>query len=164
MRRATALASKVVHQARIRVPPNVEVSREADVLTITGPLGVTRTSLSRIDTLGCAALRLDADARELAVACDSKEFFGTLQSLLRNRIEGVTRGFLVYLRIQGIGYRAALAGQKFTFKLGYSHDVSYELPPSLKGFMPEPTLVGIYGIDKNQVGVWPLACWAGRSA
>jgi len=73
-----------------------------------------------------------------------------LQSLLKNKIEGVTKGFLVYLRISGIGYRAAIDGQTLTFKLGYSHDVAYDLPDSMRAFLPEPTLVGLYGIDKNQ--------------
>ncbi len=74
-----------------------------------------------------------------------------MQSLLRNKIEGVTKGFLVYLRIQGIGYRATLKDQTLQFKLGYSHDITYELPPAMRAFLPEPTLVGLYGIDKNQV-------------
>lgn len=73
------------------------------------------------------------------------------QSLLRKKIEGVTKGFLVYLRISGIGYRAAIDGQTITFKLGYSHDIAYDLPSSMRAFLPEPTLIGLYGIDKNQV-------------
>jgi len=66
-------------------------------------------------------------------------------------LQGVTQGYLRYLRIQGIGYRAALQEQTLTFKLGYSHDITYTLPASLRAFLPEPTLVGIYGIDKTQV-------------
>jgi ribosomal protein L6P/L9E len=65
--------------------------------------------------------------------------------------QGVTRGFLVYLRISGIGYRASLSGQTLTLKLGHSHDCTYTLPPSLRAVLPEPTRVGIYGVDKNQV-------------
>ena len=69
--------------------------------------------------------------------------------------QGVTRGYLRYLRIQGIGFRAALKDQTLTLKLGYSHDVSYTLPPTLRAILPEPTLVGIYGIDKYLVGLAP---------
>ena len=75
-----------------------------------------------------------------------------LQTLLKNKLEGVTKGFLVYLRISGIGYRATLNDQTLTFKLGYSHDIAYELPPAMRAFLPEPTLIGLYGVDKNQVG------------
>ena len=66
-------------------------------------------------------------------------------------LQGVTRGYLKYLRIQGIGYRASLKDQTVTLKLGFSHDITYTLPPSLRAYLPEPTLLGLYGIDKNQV-------------
>ena len=36
-------------------------------------------------------------------------------------IEGVTKGFRKSLEIQGVGYRAAKAGEKLNFTLGYSH-------------------------------------------
>ena len=88
--------------------------------------------------------------RQKATACVR------LQSLLRNKIEGVTKGVLVYLRIVGIGYRASIEGQTITFKLGYSHDIAYDLPESMRAFLPEPTLIGLYGIDKNQVPPQPL--------
>ena len=74
-----------------------------------------------------------------------------MQSTIRNKLEGVTKGFLVYLRIAGIGYRATQQGQTLTFKLGYSHDIVYTLPDSMRAFLPEPTLLGLYGVDKNQV-------------
>lgn len=34
-----------------------------------------------------------------------------VQSLIKNKIQGVTRGYLIYLRMVGIGYRAAVEGQ-----------------------------------------------------
>lgn len=66
-------------------------------------------------------------------------------------VKGVEKGYLKYLEIRGIGYRAALQDQTLMLKLGFSHDVAYTLPPSLKAFLPDQTTVGIYGIDKNQV-------------
>ena len=34
--------------------------------------------------------------------------------------------------------------------MGFNHDVRYTLPDALRAFLPEPTLIGLYGIDKNQ--------------
>jgi large subunit ribosomal protein L6 len=65
--------------------------------------------------------------------------------------QGVTRGFLVYLKIQGIGYRATMDGQAINLKLGYSHDYRFTVPASMRAFLPDPTLIGLYGIDKNEV-------------
>ena len=50
------------------------------------------------------------DARELEVRSISKPFFGTLCSLIQAKLHGVSEGYLRYLKIQGIGYRASLQG------------------------------------------------------
>ncbi|KAK9908260.1 hypothetical protein WJX75_005020 [Coccomyxa subellipsoidea] len=148
---ASRLARRPLFEASVKVPATVEVRKVADQLVFAGPLGTSCLGLSSIDSLGDAALKLVPDQREIAVCTPNKAFFGTLRSLLRNKIEGVTKGVLVYLRIVGIGYRASIEGQTITFKLGYSHDIAYDLPESMRAFLPEPTLIGLYGIDKNQV-------------
>ena len=38
-----------------------------------------------------------------------------------------------------------------TLKVGYSHDVKYKIPSSVCIFLIEPTLICLFGIDKNQV-------------
>ena len=68
-----------------------------------------------------------------------------------NKIQGVSRGFLLYLKIIGIGYRVLLQNNKLIFKLGYSHDIIYKLPSSIKVFLMDPTLFCLFGIDKNQI-------------
>lgn len=76
---AARAAKQVLHEARIKIPPSVEVTKAADQLVFSGPLGTSRTGLSRIDSLGDAALRLVPDDREIAICTPSKAFFGTLQ-------------------------------------------------------------------------------------
>ena len=62
-----------------------------------------------------------------------------------------SHNFLIYLKIVGIGYRAHLEKNSLFFKLGYSHDIIYNIPESVKIFLVDPTLLCIFGIDKNQV-------------
>ena len=76
---ASNVSRRIIHEARIKVPPSVEVSKAADQLVFTGPLGTSRTGLSRIDSLGDAALKLFPEEREIAICSPSKAFFGTLQ-------------------------------------------------------------------------------------
>jgi hypothetical protein len=76
---AAGAAKQVVHEARIRIPPSVKVSKVLDELVFSGPLGTSRTGLSRIDGLGHAALRLVPEEREIVICTPSKSFFGTLQ-------------------------------------------------------------------------------------
>ena len=78
---ARRAAKQVIHEASIKVPPAVQVSKTADLLTFKGPLGTSHLGLSRIDTLGDAAVKLSPESREIAICSPSKGFFGTLQVL-----------------------------------------------------------------------------------
>ena len=85
---------------------------------------------------------------------NSKSFFGCVSSIIQNKIYGVTRGFLIYIRIIGVGYRAQLQGienQILYLKVGFSHDIKFEVPKAVRAFLLEPTLICLYGIDKNQL-------------
>ena len=95
-RRAAALAASssqraaapaLLNVASIEVPANVSVTRKGSELTVTGPLGTSKTDLASLDGRGDGALRLSADGRSIEVASVSKPFFGTLQTLLKNKIE-----------------------------------------------------------------------------
>jgi ribosomal protein L6P/L9E len=90
----------------------------------------------------------------LFFSTNSKSFFGCVSSIIQNKIYGVTRGFLIYMRIIGVGYRAQLQGaenQMLYLKVGFSHDIKFEVPKAVRVFLLEPTLICLYGIDKNQV-------------
>jgi len=43
-------------------------------------------------------------------------------------IEGVSNGFVIKQELVGVGYRAAVQGQKLELSLGYSHNVLFEIP------------------------------------
>ena len=45
----------------------------------------------------------------------------------RNLVVGVTKGFEKKLEINGVGYKAAVAGKNLQLSLGYSHDVIYPI-------------------------------------
>lgn len=90
----------------------------------------------------------------LFFSTNCKSFFGCVSSIIQNKIYGVTRGFLIYMRIIGVGYRAQLQGienQMLYLKVGFSHDIKFEVPKAVRVFLLEPTLICLYGIDKNQV-------------
>ena len=71
---------------------------------------------------------------------------------MENLVEGVTKGFERRLEINGLGYRAAVAGKVLKLSLGFSHDVDYEIPAGITITTPKPTEVVIAGIDKQRVG------------
>ena len=71
---------------KIDVPNTVKVETNGEHLSVTGVLGTVRTDLRRLDTKGCSALRILPEDRQIAVACCDKEFFGTIQTLIKNSI------------------------------------------------------------------------------
>jgi hypothetical protein len=84
---SSSLRAALLNVASIDVPANVSVTRKGSELTVTGPLGTSKTDLASLDGRGDGALKLSPDGRSIEVASVSKPFFGTLQSLLKNKIE-----------------------------------------------------------------------------
>ena len=81
-----------------------------------------------------------------------KTIHGTTRALIHNMVEGVSKGFTKTLEINGVGYRAALQGNKVVLTVGYSHNVELEIPAGLKVELPKNTQINISGIDKQLVG------------
>ena len=66
-----------------------------------GVLGFTKLDLTKIDPKGLGGIQISEDGKTLNIYSQSKTFFYSLESLLKNKIRGVTVGFLTYLRIVG---------------------------------------------------------------
>jgi large subunit ribosomal protein L6 len=172
------------YQLKINLPDTVNIEKNKETLFISGPLGFTELNLKKLDSSGIGAIKLqetliinenknfilqakpavlhiseaDKDTvttkKLLFFSTNSKSFFGCVSSIIQNKIYGVTRGFLIYMRIIGVGYRAQLQGaenQMLYLKVGFSHDIKFEVPRAVRVFLLEPTLICLYGIDKNQV-------------
>ena len=82
----------------------------------------------------------------------ARSLWGTSRAQVASIVQGVSAGFEKRLEINGVGYRAALAGKVLKLSLGYSHDVDYEVPAGITITTPRPTEIVIVGIDKQKVG------------
>ena len=78
--------------------------------------------------------------------------WGMSRAQVANLVEGVAKGFERKLEINGVGYRAQVAGKVLKLSLGYSHDVEYPIPAGIAIATPKPTEIVVTGIDKRQVG------------
>lgn len=134
-----------------QIPEKVTIEKKGHLLKFSGPLGSTYLNLNKIDPTGLGGISLNLEKKQLELLSPSKSFFGLFKKLIENKIKGITRGFLIYLKIIGIGYRASLQNDNLLLKLGYSHDIIYKIPSSIKLFLVEPTVISLFGIDKNQV-------------
>ena len=82
----------------------------------------------------------------------SRAMWGTTRARVANLVTGVTKGFEKKLEINGVGYKAAIAGKNLQLSLGYSHDVIYPIPVGVSIVTTKPTEITVAGIDKRQVG------------
>jgi large subunit ribosomal protein L6 len=71
---------------------------------------------------------------------------------LNNAVVGVTKGFSKDLEIQGVGYRAQLAGSSVNFTLGYTHTIDFQIPKGIQIAVDKQTRLTVSGIDRQQVG------------
>ena len=67
-------------------------------------------------------------------------------------VTGVTVGFKKELEIQGVGFKAAVQGQKLNLSLGKSHPILFQIPADVKITVADSTKVTIEGVDKHLVG------------
>ena len=139
-----------IGKAPVELPANVEVNLGNSEISIKGPLGVLKRTLSPHVTVD----RVEQELRVAPVgnshAADAMS--GTTRALLANMVHGVTKGFERKLLLVGVGYRAQAQGDKLNLTLGFSHPVVHPMPEGIKVETPTQTEILIKGIDKQVVG------------
>ena len=99
-------------------------------------------------------IKTEGDKFVVHRADDSRENrakHGLVRAHLANMVKGVTDGWTRELEINGVGYRAEVAGQKLTLALGFSHPVVYEMPKGI-GAKIDKNLVILSGSDRELLG------------
>jgi large subunit ribosomal protein L6 len=82
----------------------------------------------------------------------ARQQWGMTRSMVDNLVVGVSEGFKKEMEIQGVGYRAAMAGNVLKLSLGYSHEVNFEVPKGVTVTSPKNTEIIVEGIDQQLVG------------
>ena len=84
---------------------------------------------------------------------NTKRLWGMNRSLLNNAIIGASKGYEKTLELVGVGYRAALKGKQLNLQLGFSHDINFDIPDTVKITVEKQTTLKIIGYDKQEVGM-----------
>jgi large subunit ribosomal protein L6 len=132
------------------VPPKVKVEIKGQKVFVEGPKGKLdfelpgRTS-AKLDGANLLVSRDGDDA-------EAKALHGLSRALVNNMVKGVSDGFVKKLEIQGVGFKAAVQGNKVNLALGYSHPLNYPIPDQIKVTVEENTKITIEGPNKQLVG------------
>jgi large subunit ribosomal protein L6 len=134
----------------IPIPSGVSVDTLDGAVRVKGPKGTltermpARVSV-RVESGKVSVARSDEDKTARAL-------HGLARALIQNMVRGVVEPFVKELEIQGVGYRADVAGKTLKLLLGFSHPVELAIPEGLKIAVDKNVTIRIEGIDRQQVG------------
>ena len=134
----------------VSVPTGVTASLDGQTVKAKGPKGELLFTVPDLITVELKDGAVKVDPRDESKLARSQ--WGMSRTMVSNIFVGVTKGFEKRLEINGVGYKAAVAGKVVKLSLGYSHDVDYPIPEGITIATPKPTELVISGIDKQQVG------------
>ena len=138
----------------VELPASVKVNIDGNKITVSGPLGTLEQTLDKSISASMGEHN-DKPAVILTRVNDEKEIrsmHGMYRALVHNMVVGVEKGYSKSLIINGVGYKAAVSGNKLTLNIGFSHPVEFVAPEGIKIECPSLTEVKVTGIDKEKVG------------
>jgi large subunit ribosomal protein L6 len=134
----------------ISVPSGVEVKIDGQKVSVKGPKGSLEHTVVE-------PIKVELNDGTITVTRPNdintvRGLHGLSRTLIFNLIEGVTKGYVKTLEIQGVGYRVVAKGRDLEFSLGYSHSILIKAPEGITFTVEKPTLFKVEGIDKQLVG------------
>ena len=142
-----------IGKINISIPEKVKVALSGNMINVEGPFG-KKTLPIDIDNFD---LKIN-EGKEISlkpkkIDQNSKRLWGMNRSLINNAIIGADKGYEKILELVGVGFRAAMKGKQLNLQLGFSHDVNFDIPESIKIVVEKQTTIKITGIDKQEVGM-----------
>ncbi|TSC55489.1 MAG: large subunit ribosomal protein L6 [Parcubacteria group bacterium Gr01-1014_18] len=139
-----------IGKKNIVIPEKVEVKLAGRDVSVKGPKGslslVLHPRVNASQTPEGISITVLNENLKL-----DRSLWGLYSRLVNNLMVGVTAGYSKKLEINGVGYKASLAGRVLTLAIGYSHDITYELPEGISVAI-EKNIITVSGIDKQKVG------------
>lgn len=134
----------------INIPSGVTCQVADGFAVVKGPKGELKEKIHP-----AVIVTIDGDAISLKVNNENdksqRALWGLFGSLIANMVEGVTKGFEKKLEINGVGFKAAVSGNKLILNVGFSHPVEYPAPAGIE-IKTEGNAIIVSGINKYLVG------------
>ena len=134
----------------VDLPSGVEAKVSGQTVEVKGPKGTRSFTATDDVTLIVDDGKVIVEPRGKSKR--ARQQWGMSRTMVANLVQGVTGGFKKELEIQGVGYRAALAGSTLKLNLGLSHEVNFDVPQGVTITVPKPTEIIIEGSDEQLVG------------
>jgi len=119
-----------IGKAPVTIPQGVEVNVANGIVTVKGKKGELTQKVDADITV-----KVEGDKVLVSRPTDHKRhrsLHGLYRALINNMVIGVNEGYKTTQELVGVGYRASNKGQLLELSLGYSHNVTFELPKEIK--------------------------------
>lgn len=142
------------------IPAGVKVAVDGGKIKVEGPKGKLELSWHpnmKVESDGKAVKITRPDDERL-----NRSLHGLTRSLIKNMVEGVTKGYEKRLKIEGIGYQAKLEKKAVVLMVGYANNIVMMPPDGVTAEVPDPNTIIIKGADKQKVGQFAAEIRASR--
>lgn len=139
-----------VANSPISIPTGVEVTINKYEIKIKGPKGTLVHNSAEIVDISKVEDKILFSPKAGVDGAD--RVAGTTRALVKNMVDGVTKGFERKLVLIGVGFKAQSQGKILNLAIGFSHPIKYPLPAGITIDTPSQTEIIVKGIDKQLVG------------
>jgi len=136
----------------ITIPAGVKIDIENDVVRMSGKLGTLTRRIRPEIKVSVQENQLLVEPAADAAGRRVGAFWGLTRSLLENMVVGVSSGFSKRLVIEGVGYRAEVAGSVVKLNVGYSNTVEFPLPQNVAAETDKASGLVLKSFDKELLG------------
>ena len=134
----------------VAIPAGVKVSVSNGLIKVEGPKG-------KLEFTHHPNVKVESDGKQLTVTRPddnrvNRALHGLTRALVNNMVVGVTTGYEKKLKIEGVGYQAAMKGKAVELTVGFANRIVHEPPAGVTVAVPDPTTIVVSGSDKQAVG------------
>lgn len=132
------------------IPAGVKLTINDRLIKVEGPKG-------KLELIHHPAMTVKIDGKQVLVTRPNDErlnrsLHGLTRALIQNMVQGVTQGYEKRLKIEGVGYQAAMSGKGVQLMVGFANKPILTPPEGVTVAVPDPTTIVVTGADKQKVG------------
>jgi len=132
------------------IPAGVKIAVADGKVRVEGPKG-------KLELAYHPNMKVASDGKALTVTRpddqqQNRALHGLTRALINNMVVGVTKGYEKRLKIEGVGYQAAMKGKAVELTVGFANRILHEPPTGVTVAVPDPTTIVVSGADKQMVG------------
>ncbi|MFO0848092.1 MAG: 50S ribosomal protein L6 [Gemmataceae bacterium] len=139
-----------IGKAPVVIPAGVKVSIANRLIKVDGPKG-------KLEFAHHPNMAVKVDGQQVTVERPgddrlNRSLHGLTRALINNMVTGVSKGYEKKLKIEGVGYQAAMKGKGVELTVGFANRITHTPPDGITVAVPDPTTILVTGADKQMVG------------